>query len=186
MYEPTRHNVGFWFIDALAGLNSLVLHKPFFKPWASASTMLANGHRLTLVKPHTFMNLSGDIFAENVDFCPGPDRQLLIACDQMDLSPGCLRLKSRGGTAGHNGLKSINARIGQDFYPLYIGIGRPPLGVEVVDYVLGIPQAEEYSAINGALERAQLVVDLLLTEGIERTMNETNRKDHAEKAHSPD
>ena len=131
------------------------------------------------------MNRSGDIFVANPDFCPGVGRIVLIACDQMDLPPGALRLKTKGGTAGHNGLKSINTVIGQEFLPLYFGIGRPGPGETVVDYVLGIPESEQLLAIESCLNRAQAGVMMLLTQGLARAMNELNRKDHAETIQSP-
>lgn len=176
MYEPTRHNVGFWLLDELSRSHGIVLRKPWFRNWECGGAVLASGHRLTLVKPLTFMNRSGDILMDSPDFRPGPDRLLLVCCDQMDLLPGVLRLKRAGGSAGHNGLKSINAAIGAEFTPLYIGIGRPGEGVAVVDHVLGVPSEEERSLIDQAIVRAVRGIECLLLQGLDQAMNEINKK----------
>jgi PTH1 family peptidyl-tRNA hydrolase len=177
MYEPTRHNVGFWLLDGLSRQYGISLRKPWFKNWESGSASLEGGHRLVLVKPLTYMNRSGDVLADNSDFAPADSRLLLVCCDQMDLPPGALRLKRQGGSAGHNGLKSVNAVIGAAFAPLYIGIGRPESGVDVVDHVLGPPSVSERQLIDRAIGRAVAGIDCLLTRGFEAAMGELNHKD---------
>jgi PTH1 family peptidyl-tRNA hydrolase len=179
MYESTRHNVGFWLIDELSRLHGITLKKPWFKNWESGCAAFNSDHKLTLVKPLTFMNRSGDILADNPDFRPGPDRMLLVCCDQMDLPSGSLRLKRQGGTAGHNGLKSIHAVIGTEFAPLYIGIGRPDAEMAVVDYVLGVPPEAERLAISDAVGRAARGVSVLLDRGIDPAIAEINKKTDA-------
>lgn len=122
------------------------------------------------------MNRSGDIFSANPDFLPDTDRTILVFCDQMDLPPGMLRLKSRGGTAGHNGLKSISQYINSSFFPLYIGIGRPDSGIDVISHVLG--EASEFDSIliHKALDRVSAGLEILFRQGIEPAMSFMNQR----------
>lgn len=150
-YQETRHNAGFWFVSALAAHLGLRWYKPLFKPWR-----LARGSFFTLVQPLTWMNRSGEILARPpfLDWA-GP---LVVAVDTMDLPPGTVRLKARAGTAGHNGLKSIQAQRPGRFYPLYIGVGRPAAGTPVIDHVLGVPTADERQAINHSIDRTTAIL----------------------------
>jgi PTH1 family peptidyl-tRNA hydrolase len=157
----------------------LHLKKPFLKPWLAASFPHASGQTLTLIKPQTFMNLSGEIFHGHSDFQPSEERRILVFCDQMDLPPGSLRLKRTGGTAGHNGLKSLAEAIGSSFSPLYIGVGRPEAGVSVVDHVLGVPGEAELQLILASLERAVEGLEVLFDQGFEPAVGLMNRKDGA-------
>jgi PTH1 family peptidyl-tRNA hydrolase len=182
MYEPTRHNVGFWLLDELSRKYAINLRKPWFKNWECGSTTLGDGNRLVLVKPLTYMNRSGDVLAGNPDLAPAENRILLVCCDQLDLPPGSLRLKRQGGSAGHNGLKSVNAVVGSAFAPLYIGIGRPEAGVTVVDHVLGPPSDAERRSIDRAIARAVVGIGCLLAQGFDAAMGELNKKDESASA----
>ncbi len=137
-YANTRHNVGYWVLDALAGILDLRFKQPFLKPF-----LIAQNQFLILIKPLTFMNNSGDVFLSQPDLIPQMQSQLIVIADNMDLEPGRAKLKLKAGTAGQNGFKSVLERIGELYCPLYIGIGKPEVKGGFVDYVLGVPQAQE-------------------------------------------
>ena len=153
-YANTRHNAGFWFVDQLAArLNaSFAAESKFGGDVAKAGV-------LRLVKPMTFMNLSGRAVAGLSRFFEILPEEILVVHDELDLMPGKTKLKFGGGHAGHNGLRDIQAQLGSaDFWRLRIGIGHPRDSElsqqEVVDYVLKPPRAEEGAAIDDAMRRA--------------------------------
>lgn len=167
-YEKTRHNAGFLFLDQLAQTHGFGFHTDPAGPWQSGQ-----GPGFSCVKPLTWMNDSGAIFS-NPDFLPGAGRRILVAVDTMDLPVGTLRLKMKAGTAGHNGLKSIQAAIGAAYIPLYIGVGRPALGVTVIDHVLGDFTPPELGLLQVALAHAATCLEPLLDGDLEAAMNRFN------------
>ena len=144
-YSGTRHNVGFDTVERIAALKGMKLRKRCFRLYRRAE---CDG--LALVEPLTFMNSSGDVVEENT----GDDDVMIVIVDQMDLPPGKIRIRRGGGSAGHNGLKSIIAAHGPDFIRVYIGIGRPAGGVPVIDHVLSRFSAEDRSLVDMAEEKA--------------------------------
>lgn len=165
-YAHTRHNAGFWFIDRVAAQCGASFHheRRFFGELARAAIA---GRDVWLLKPATFMNLSGQsVVAVALFYRLFPD-QILVAHDELDLAPGDVRLKQGGGVAGHNGLKDIRARLSSaDFWRLRIGIGHPrALGLrqEVADFVLHPPRRDEAAAIDTAIERAESVLGLAVS-----------------------
>jgi len=161
-YERTRHNAGFWFVDQVAARfgGSFRTEKKFFGQLAAVRI---GGHDVRLLKPGTFMNLSGQsVVAAALFYRILPD-QILVAHDEIDLPPGDVRLKLGGGVAGHNGLKDVRARLSTaDFWRLRIGVGHPRvLGVqqEVADFVLHPPRRDEERGIDEAMDRAQAIVE---------------------------
>jgi peptidyl-tRNA hydrolase, PTH1 family len=152
-YAATRHNAGFWFADALAAkLASSFAHEAKF------GGDVAKAGALRLIKPMTFMNLSGRAVGAVARFFAIPAAQILVVHDELDLLPGKAKMKFGGGHAGHNGLRDIEAQLGSaDFWRLRLGIGHPRdselFQQEVVDYVLKPPRAEELVAIRGAIQR---------------------------------
>jgi PTH1 family peptidyl-tRNA hydrolase len=135
-YEHTRHNAGFWWIDAVAARlrASLVAERSYHGLVARINR--AAGEPLWLLEPMTFMNLSGKSVAALARFFKIAPAEILVAHDELDLQPGQARLKLGGSAAGHNGLKDIHAQIGtQDFWRLRIGIGHPGVKAEVPNYV---------------------------------------------------
>ena len=137
-----------------------------------------DGASLYLVKPLTFMNDSGRAVREAMRETGGEPSQLLVICDSLDLSPGNLRFKLKGSSAGQKGLDSVIRAIGtQDFMRLWVGIGRPDRKGKVVGHVLSAPAKAEVDLIDGAVERAAQAVLLLLSDGPARVMNEVNRKE---------
>lgn len=190
-YAKTRHNAGFWVLQHLADLLGLSFSQALFSPYARAECRLhrlselwpdlsyAEDAVLSLIKPLTYMNRSGEVFPRLIEAWERKSLTVakpVVVVDQMDLLPGELRFKSKGGTAGHNGLKSLVSFIAEDFYPLYVGIGRPADGIAVVDHVLGTPLGAEAEAIHLACERAARSLAICLSRGIEAAMHETNRK----------
>jgi PTH1 family peptidyl-tRNA hydrolase len=169
-YANTRHNAGFWFADALAGQLGTV-----FSAESKFAGDVAKAGDLRLVKPTTFMNLSGRAVAALARFFAIDPAAILVVHDELDLKPGEAKLKFGGGHAGHNGLRDIQAQLGTpDFWRLRLGIGHPRdselTQQEVVDYVLKPPRAEEASPIDDAIARALAAWPALATGDMERAM----------------
>lgn len=167
-YEATRHNAGFWWIDRIAHqLNArLVPERGCHGLVARASI---GGHGIWLLKPQTFMNLSGRSVAALARFYKIAPEQILVAHDDLDLAPGQAKLKRGGGHAGHNGLRDIHAQLGSsDYWRLRIGIGHPGGKSEVVGWVLRRPPAEELTQIEAAIARAAQAFEQLAAGEVER------------------
>lgn len=158
-YRDTRHNVGFWFAEALARKFGAALeNKTRFCGRLGSITIGAR--RLRLLLPGTWMNLSGDSVAAAAAFYRVPARAILVAHDEIDLAPGTVRIKRGGGVAGHNGLRHIVQRIGGgDFRRLRIGVGHPGNKDGVVSYVLHPPTAAERTLIEDAIADAVTCMD---------------------------
>jgi len=153
-YAGTRHNAGFWFVDRLAAMLAVS-----FTHEAKFGGDAAKAGALRLVKPMTFMNLSGRAVGALARFYAILPAEILVVHDELDLLPGKAKMKFGGGHAGHNGLRDIQAQLGSpDFWRLRIGIGHPRDSElsqqEVVDYVLKPPRSEEAAAIDDAIHRA--------------------------------
>ena len=169
-YEATRHNAGFWFIDAVARALrvNLVPERGYFGLAARATT--AHG-AVWLLEPMTNMNLSGKSVAALARFFKIEPAQILVAHDELDLMPGHMKLKLGGSPAGHNGLKDIHAQLGTpDYWRLRLGIGHPGVKAEVVNYVLRKPPPPEREAIDKSIEQSAAALDLLLASEMERAM----------------
>lgn len=157
-YEKTRHNAGFWLVDELAWQHKAALRaeSKFFGEAARAT--LAAGD-LWLLKPMTYMNLSGQAVAALAKFYKIAPEEILVVHDELDLPPGAARFKQGGGHGGHNGLKDIIARLGSpNFWRLRIGIGHPGDRNEVANFVLKKARAEEQQAIDDAMAKAMKVL----------------------------
>lgn len=176
-YRDTRHNAGFWFVEKWAGTLGLSFRKAWFRPYFFAVHEVA-GDRLVLVKPLTFMNLSGQILPALLErFGAGP-QDLAVVFDQMDLPPGRVRMKPKGSHAGHNGLRSIEASLGSpDYHRLALGIGRPAPGESIVDHVLGTPSPEDRASVEAALERTVALADRFWSQGWEPWIHAVNQRD---------
>jgi PTH1 family peptidyl-tRNA hydrolase len=176
-YAGTRHNVGFKVVDALASRLGVHFKKKLFHSYLFGKGLHA-GAPVYLVKPLTYMNDSGRAVREAMRETGGDASQLLVVCDSLDLSPGNLRFKLKGSSAGQKGLESVIRAIGtQDFMRLWIGIGRPDRKGKVVGHVLSAPARVEEDLLNAAVERAARAVLILVTDGPDRLMNEVNRKE---------
>ncbi len=183
-YERTRHNAGFWFVDALAGRvgAAFATEAKFHADVARASL---RGRGVWLLKPRTYMNRSGLAVAAIANFYKITPAEILVAYDELDLPPGTARLKRGGGNAGHNGLRDIQARCGSaDFWRLRLGIGHPrtlELRQEVADFVLHPPSGAHLAAIEEAIARGLDRVDELVDGAFEAAMQalHTNPDDGA-------
>jgi peptidyl-tRNA hydrolase, PTH1 family len=170
-YEHTRHNAGFWWIDAVASkLRASLLPERSYHGLV-ARVNAAGREPLWLLEPMTFMNLSGKSVASLARFFKISPNEILVAHDELDLQPGQVKLKLGGSAAGHNGLKDIHAQLGtQDFWRLRLGIGHPGVKAEVVNYVLKKPSPEHREGIEQAIERSLASLDLMLAGDMTRAM----------------
>ncbi|MCX7234141.1 MAG: aminoacyl-tRNA hydrolase [Burkholderiales bacterium] len=161
-YEQTRHNAGFWWADAVARQikASWVIDK---NHQALVARTAVNGQTLWLLKPQTFMNLSGRSVAGLARFYKIEPAAILVAHDELDIAAGEARLKFGGGHAGHNGLRDIHAQLGSgDYWRLRLGIGRPDERADVLNWVLKKPPLEQRIAVEQAVERGLTALPALL------------------------
>ena len=166
-YQATRHNAGFWWIDALAQELKLEL-----RPDKTAHGLLARtsmqGQTIWLLEPMTFMNLSGKSVAAIARFYKIAPGEILVAHDELDIVPGQVKLKLGGSHAGHNGLRDIHAQIGPDYWRLRLGVGHPGVKEEVVNWVLKKPMAEHRNAIEDCITRSLKAVPALIDGEMEK------------------
>lgn len=174
-YTPTRHNVGFWALDDLAGRLGARFSIARGQRAEVTTGMLPGDHRLVLVKPTTFMNDSGVAVAAVARFHRIPPADVIVVHDELDLDPTRLRLKFGGGDNGHNGLKSIRAHLGTgDFHRVRVGIGRPPGRQLAADYVLSRMRPADLDAMRLDAAVAADAVEALVAEGLAAAQNRFN------------
>ncbi len=173
-YSNTRHNLGFQVVEALARrLNS---GTPVSKHRSLLAEAEYNGSKLLLAQPLTYMNRSGLAVKEIVRNYDLDLDRILVIYDDLDLSPGTIRLRKKGGGAGHRGIQSIIASLETEEFPrLRIGIGRPPPGMEASEYVLQPLAGEDRELIKSALGKAEEAVLMFISEGLEPAMNNYNQ-----------
>lgn len=170
-YEATRHNAGFWFIDALARARGIQLRHDVKYHGETGRTQLV-GADCWLLKPLTYMNRSGQAVSALARFHKIPPESILVVHDELDIPPGHLRLKQGGGHGGHNGLRDIIAQLGgQDFMRLRIGIGHPGHASEVSNYVLTKPRPEERDLMLRAIDEAMAQLPHILDGETNKAMN---------------
>jgi PTH1 family peptidyl-tRNA hydrolase len=174
-YEATRHNVGFRIVERLASRCGVALRRESRLRGRFGVGRVA-GAETGLLAPETWMNESGRAVEAALEAHPlDPATELLVAYDDLDLPFGRLRLRPGGGAGGHNGLGDVQDRLGRsDFARLRFGIGRPPPGVDPIEYVLAAWTADEAAALAGRLDAACDAIELALTEGVARAMNRVN------------
>ncbi len=175
-YENTRHNIGFDVIDALADKYTISMNEKKHK--AICGRGIIAGQKVLLVKPQTYMNLSGDSIAEVLDFYKlDPAEDLLVIFDDISLAPGNIRIRKKGSAGGHNGIKSIIARCGSsDFSRIKVGVGEKPEGWDLADHVLGHFSKEERAAVEDAILDACRATELIVFDEIDKAMNDYNVK----------
>ncbi|HYZ91093.1 MAG TPA: aminoacyl-tRNA hydrolase [Actinomycetota bacterium] len=169
-YARTRHNVGTRLVELLAEQSGAELKRT--RGQARVAEAEIDGHAVVLAVPTTYMNESGRPVARLVRKQGiSPDR-LVVVQDELDLSPGTVRLKVGGGTAGHNGLESIQAALrSRDFLRLRIGVGKPPSKEEGADHVLSRMRPEDAEAVEGAIERGLEAMRVLVRDGVDAAQN---------------
>jgi peptidyl-tRNA hydrolase, PTH1 family len=172
-YERTRHNAGFWFVDAIAR-KAGVQFGGERKFHGEVARVRDRGNELWLLKPGTYMNRSGQAVVALALYYKILPTQILVAHDELDLSPGVVKMKRGGGHAGHNGLRDIQAKLSSaDFWRLRLGIGHPrslQLTQEVADFVLHPPSREHLQAIEDAIGRSLDIVPQVVDGQFERAM----------------
>ena len=173
-YEWTRHNVGFLVIDQLADRENLPVQR--LKHKALTNTALIGGKPVLLMKPTTYMNLSGEAVGEAARFYKIPPARVLVISDDVSLPVGRLRIRKNGSAGGHNGLKNIIQHLGTDQFPrVRVGVGqKPPPDYDLADWVLGKFQGEDKKVMDEAVKRAADAVECILKEGADRAMNRFN------------
>jgi peptidyl-tRNA hydrolase, PTH1 family len=185
-YEATRHNAGFWWIDAVVRKLGITLLPQ--RSWFGLAVKAGTAHgAVWLLQPMTYMNLSGKSVAALARFYRIEPQEILVAHDELDLVPGQVKIKCGGGHAGHNGLRDIHAQLGSaDYWRLRLGIGHPGVKAEVVDYVLRKPSAEHRELIEQTIDRSVDALDLLLAGEMERAMMKVHAKPPRPKAPRPE
>lgn len=173
-YESTRHNMGWLALDSLMEKENFKLSKLRFKAWTGI--LEKNGNKILVMKPQTYMNLSGESVGEAARFYKIPADHVLVISDDVSLPAGKLRIRGGGSAGGHNGLKNIIQHLGTDRFPrIKVGVGSPRPGEhDMVDWVMGKPMGEDRTAVEDALDRAGDAAKTLITEGIDRAMNRFN------------
>lgn len=174
-YDRTRHNIGFVALDAVAARLGTALDRTKFD--GAYAEAMHRGEKIRLLKPETYMNLSGGAVAKMAHNAVQDWADLLVIVDDVNLPLGRLRMRSEGSAGGHNGLKSIIEHIGtKDFARLRIGVGDNRQGNNLSDHVLGKFRPEERAAVDDAIDRAVDAVFVYMDEGIDAAMNRCNRR----------
>lgn len=174
-YEKTRHNVGFEAIDILADKAGTTVTEKKHK--ALYGKGYIGGQKVILAKPQTYMNLSGESIREIADFYKIEPENIIILCDDINLSEGQLRIRLKGSAGGHNGLKNIISHLGtQEFPRIRIGVGEKPRGMDLADYVLGRFPKEQQAVMEEAYRDAAEAVCMMIEDGADAAMNHYNRK----------
>lgn len=173
-YENTRHNAGFIVLDALAEKLNVKIEKIKFKSLCSEAKIA--GHKVLLLKPSTFMNLSGQAVTEAAAFYKIPPEKTIIVFDDISLAPGKLRIRRKGSDGGHNGMKNIIYLSGSDMFPrIKVGVGaKPHPDYDLADWVLSRFKADEASLIKEAAENACSAIELIIQGKTDMAMNKYN------------
>ena len=173
-YENTRHNVGFLTIDHIAEEQRVPVQKLKYR--ALTNTVELGGAKVLLMKPVTYMNLSGEAVHEAAAFYKIPPERVLVISDEVSLAPGKIRVRRSGSAGGHNGLKNIIAHLGTDQFPrIRLGVGQKPHpDYDMADWVLGKFQGEDKKAVEEAVKRAADAAECLIREGVDKAMNRYN------------
>ena len=173
-YENNRHNVGFDVIELLADKYDIRIREK--KHRALCGTGFIEGQKVLLVKPQTFMNLSGESIGAILNFYKlKPETELMVIYDDISLLPGRIRIRKKGSAGGHNGVKSIISHVGtQEFQRIKIGVGEKPQGWDLADYVLGRFSREERRLVEEAFENACEAASLIVQGKTDSAMNQFN------------
>lgn len=179
-YENTRHNIGFAVIDMLAERHNIRINEAKHKGLLGRGYV--NGEKVILVKPLTYMNLSGECIREVLDYYKvDPKENLIVIHDDISLEPGNLRIRKKGSAGGHNGLKNIILHLGHDtFQRIKVGVGEKPEGYDLADYVLGHFSGTEKKIMEETAQKACDAVEVMMKDGPDAAMNRFNSKSKKE------
>jgi PTH1 family peptidyl-tRNA hydrolase len=174
-HARTRHNAGFWYVDALAEKCEAAFRTDNkFQGELAKATF--GGATLLLFKPATYMNRSGEAVSKLISFFKIAPQDILVAHDELDLPAGVARLKQGGGHGGHNGLRSVHEHIGEEYLRLRIGIAHPGTKDKVLGHVLGRPDPTDEERMTDAIARSIDVLPVLINQGIAKAMNRLHVK----------
>ena len=172
-YSKTRHNMGFNTINKISQQYNIEVKQNKFQ--ALYGSGIIEKEKVILLKPQTYMNLSGNSVKKIVDFYKIEKEKILVIYDDMDIEPGKIKIRKKGSSGGHNGMKSIIQMIGTEEFPrIRIGIGRPKHNGDEINYVIGAIPEEEISKLNEGIEKAKEAVIEILKNGIDSAMNKLN------------
>jgi len=173
-YENTRHNMGFLTVDLLAERQNVKLNKVKFK--SAYNILNLGGQKMLVMKPQTFMNLSGEAVREAAQFYKIPPERVIVVYDDVSLPVGKLRVRPSGSAGGHNGIKNIIAHLGTDQFPrVKIGIGAPTDPEhDMIAWVIGVPSQSERKVLLDAFSRAIDAAVCIMEEGTDKAMNKFN------------
>ena len=172
-YSKTRHNMGFNAINKIADQYGIKVNKSKFQGLYESA--IIEGKKVMLIKPQTYMNLSGECIKQFVDFYKIPNEDILVIYDDMDIEPGKIKIRKKGGAGGHNGMKSIIKMLGtEEFARIRTGIGRPKHSGDYINYVIGAIPEEEIPKLDEGVEKAKEAVIEILKNGIDSAMNKLN------------
>ena len=167
-YEDTRHNIGFKVVDNIAKEYNIEINRQKFKGMCGEGFI--NGEKVILLKPTTYMNLSGESVREVVDFYKLSNDDVLVIYDDISLDVGRLRIREKGSAGGHNGIKSIIAHLGTDIFPrIKVGVGQP--NVDLVNYVLGKFTKEEMEVLNESIDASTRAAKEIISNDVKTAMN---------------
>ena len=175
-YENTRHNAGFIMIDALADKYGISVKEKKHK--ALCGTCVIEGVKVLLVKPETYMNLSGESVGEIMNFYKlDPEEKMLVIYDDISLAPGNIRIRKKGSAGGHNGIKSLIAHLGtQNFMRIKVGVGEKPKDWDLADYVLGHFSEEDKKELKEVTGNVIQAAVLMMQGDADKAMNDYNAK----------
>ena len=171
--SKTRHNMGFDVINKLSEKFDIKVNKSKFK--ALYGTGLINGEKVFFVKPQTYMNLSGEAIQEFVSFYKVENKDIIVIYDDIDTTPGKIRIRKSGGPGTHNGMKSVvNCLNTEDFTRVRVGIGCPEFKGDLINYVIGHIPEEEYKVLQEGVSLAAQAVEEIVKNGVDIAMNKFN------------
>jgi PTH1 family peptidyl-tRNA hydrolase len=169
-HQRTRHNAGYWFVDALARAQGAQF-RSHARYHGEICRVALDGREVVLLKPHTYMNRSGLAIRALLDYVKAPVGELLVVHDELDLPPGAARFKLGGGPGGHNGLRDTITHCGAEFWRLRLGIGHPGDRSQVIDYVLQRASAADEEAIVASIRASLDALSIFASDGAEKAMN---------------
>ena len=175
-YEHTRHNMGFLTVDLLAEQLNVKLNKVKFK--SAYNIVRFGGQKCLVMKPQTYMNLSGESIRSVIDYYKvDPEKELIVIYDDISLGVGQLRIRAKGSAGGHNGIKNIIAHLGGQVFPrIKVGVGEKPPKYDLADYVLGHFSKTDQELMSEGYDNAVKAVELIVSDQMSEAMNEYNRK----------
>lgn len=172
-YSGTRHNMGFDVINKLAKECEIAINRTKYQGEYGTGTI--EDQKVVLLKPQTYMNLSGESIAQFKKFYKLEDKEIIVISDDIDIEPGKIRIKRKGSAGAHNGLKSVvHCLKSEEFIKVKVGVGRPKTTEYLIEHVIGHINEEEYKVLEDGIEKAKEAVKVILNKGVDAAMNKYN------------